>query len=86
ATTSEPSTTFVLQAPVPVRLVNKSSGVNVGNWINQIIDNCSTNFDQAVGNLLIQCEHVRFEHISIQLDTGVSIPKQSKTIFSNEIQ
>ncbi|CAF4440640.1 unnamed protein product, partial [Rotaria magnacalcarata] len=26
ATTSEPSTTFVLQAPVPVRLVNKSSG------------------------------------------------------------
>ncbi|CAF4178460.1 unnamed protein product, partial [Rotaria magnacalcarata] len=29
ATTSEPSTTFVLQAPVPVRLVNKSSGVLV---------------------------------------------------------
>ncbi|CAF4837510.1 unnamed protein product [Rotaria socialis] len=27
---------------------------------------------------LIQCEHVRFEHTSIQLDTGASIPKQSK--------
>ncbi|CAF1527220.1 unnamed protein product [Rotaria magnacalcarata] len=30
------------------------------------------------GNLLIQSEHVRFEHISIQLDAGASIPKQSK--------
>ncbi|CAF4570128.1 unnamed protein product, partial [Rotaria sp. Silwood2] len=27
---------------------------------------------------LIQCEHVRFEHISIQLDAGTSTPKQSK--------
>ncbi|CAF4942564.1 unnamed protein product, partial [Rotaria magnacalcarata] len=27
---------------------------------------------------LIQCEHVHFEHISIQLDAGASIPKQSK--------
>ncbi|CAF3942060.1 unnamed protein product [Rotaria magnacalcarata] len=39
-TTPEPSTTLVLQAPVPVRLINKSSGVSVGNWINQIVDNC----------------------------------------------
>ncbi|CAF5131083.1 unnamed protein product, partial [Rotaria magnacalcarata] len=30
------------------------------------------------GNPLIQCEHVRFEHISIQLDAGASIPKQPK--------
>ncbi|CAF4295692.1 unnamed protein product, partial [Rotaria magnacalcarata] len=51
ATTSEPSTTFVLQAPVPVRLVNKSSGVSVGNWMNEIVDNYSTNFDQAVDNI-----------------------------------
>ena len=27
---------------------------------------------------LIQSEHVRFEHISIQLDAGASAPKQSK--------
>ncbi|CAF4991235.1 unnamed protein product, partial [Rotaria magnacalcarata] len=28
-TTPEPSTTLVLQAPVPVRLINKSSGVSI---------------------------------------------------------
>ncbi|CAF1070607.1 unnamed protein product [Rotaria magnacalcarata] len=33
---------------------------------------------QNKDNPLIQCEHVRFEHISIQLDAGASIPKQSK--------
>ena len=27
---------------------------------------------------MIQSEHVRFEHISIQLDAGASAPKQSK--------
>ncbi|CAM4767285.1 unnamed protein product [Rotaria magnacalcarata] len=30
------------------------------------------------GNPLILCEHVRFQHISIQLDAGASIPQQSK--------
>ncbi|CAF4648192.1 unnamed protein product [Rotaria magnacalcarata] len=32
----------------------------------------------GTSNPLIQCERVRFEHISIQLDVGASIPKQSK--------
>ncbi|CAM4849636.1 unnamed protein product, partial [Rotaria magnacalcarata] len=37
---------------------------------------------------LIQTKHVRFEHISIQLDAGASAPKQSKKTdcFLNKIQ